>query len=190
MMFTKEGSMHSHAVALACGIALSAVSGLAQAGVVQGPAGRLTLPDDIVASVAPANPAHPNLATSVEITLTGERVDAGRPVTLTLSCGPAIGRLDSAKGMEILASVTIEQDKTLKRAKGGGWITLDAFQTYRSEAARADGSRLTQWLVPLVVSFAWIKFDRPEGSPVEQDVLDAIAGMKVLCGPTANRGAE
>ncbi|WP_153066013.1 MULTISPECIES: hypothetical protein [Xanthomonas] len=165
-------------------IGLASTNAVAFAETVRGPAGRMQLPDGVTATVAPSNPTHPNVDASAIITLTNVQPGAIGPVTIEMSCPPAIGQLNSAKGMERLAAVTFQLDKNLKREKAE-WVELDAQQTYRTDASRADGTRLTQWLVPLGTSFAWIKFDRPGAAPLQQDVLDAISGIKLLCGSMA-----
>ncbi|MEQ7415020.1 hypothetical protein ABQF04_05285 [Xanthomonas campestris pv. campestris] len=169
-------------------LGLASTNAMALAETVRGPAGSLQLPDGVTATLAPSNPAHPSIDTSAIITLTTAQADALGPVTLEMSCAPAFGQLNSAKGMERLAAVAFQLDKKLKREKAE-WIELDTRQAYRTDASRADGTRLTQWLVPSESLFAWIKFDRPGASPLEQDVLSAIAGIKLLCGslPESNK---
>lgn len=164
---------------------LASATGLAHAGTVRGPAGSLELADDIATSVAPANEAHPNLKVSAVITLLPAAPEARGPTTLAMSCAPTFGALGSAKGMERLAATTIQMDKALKPEKAGEWITLDSLPAYRFEAVRGNETRLTQWLVLGASSFAWVKFDRPQGTPIDAQVLDAVAGMKVLCGAGA-----
>lgn len=168
---------------------LASASGLAHAGTVRGPAGSLELPDGIETSVAPANPDHPNLKVSAVVTLVPAAPETRGPISLTMTCAPVFGALGSAKGMERLAMVTNQMDKTLKPEKAGEWVTLDALPAYRFEAVRSDATRLTQWLVLGSTSFAWVKFDRPQDTPIDPQVLDAIAGMKILCGADATAAA-
>lgn len=170
---------------------LASTSELAHAGTVLGPAGSLELPEGIETSIAAANPDHPNLKVSAVVTLLPAAPETRGPITLTMSCAPIFGALGSAKGMERLAATTTQLDKALKPEKAGEWITLDAMPAYRFEAVRGNATRLTQWLVLGSSSFAWVKFDRPQDTPIEPRVLNAVAGMKILCGantPAATSG--
>jgi len=166
------------------GLMLASTSTLVFAETVRGPAGSIELPNGITGTVAPSNLVHPDIDRSAIITLNSAQFDANRPVTVEMSCAPAIGPLDSATGMERLAAATFHLDKKLKREKGE-WIKFGPLQAYRTDASRVDGTRLTQWMIPLVTSFAWVKFNRPSTAPMEQDVLNAVAAMKILCGPFA-----
>jgi hypothetical protein len=163
-------------------IALAMASGLATAGTVSVPAASLKLPDDITATVRPANAAHPNLAASAVIALTPAADPTAPPVELTLSCVPAFGQLAKKDGMERLLAATLQVDKSVKLDKPGEWIEIGGLPAYYTDASRKDGTRLTQWMIPRGPKFAWLKFDRSPTSVLENDVLASIAGMKVLCG--------
>lgn len=162
-------------------VALASVDGHAQAGSVRGPAGVLELPSEIVASVAPSNPVHPNIEMSAVITLVDAQAEIPGETSVQMSCVPAIGQLRSEKGIERLAAVTLQMDG-LKLDQPSEWIELDSIRAYRTEASRAQISQLTQWMIPRGDRFAWIKFDRPRGSTMEQAVLNAVANMQITCG--------
>ncbi|HHA2451170.1 TPA: hypothetical protein ACOENR_002575 [Stenotrophomonas maltophilia] len=191
MRYFKDGFMARRFSTFSTLLVLASAGGLAHAGTVRGPAGSLELPDGIETSVAPANPDHPNLKVSAVVTLLPAAPETRGPILLTMTCAPVFGALGSAKGMERLAAATNQMDKALKPEKAGEWIKLDSLPAYRFEAVRSDATRLTQWLVLGSTSFAWVKFDRPQDTPIDPQVLDAVAGMKILCGadatPTAPR---
>ncbi|WP_394004073.1 hypothetical protein ACF3M1_03805 [Luteimonas sp. WGS1318] len=188
MSTIKETSMQMGRSALLLIVALASASGHAYAGSVRGPVGVLELPGEIVASVAPSNLAHPNIEVSAVITLVNAQSEILDQTSVQMSCVPAIGQLGSEKGIERLAAITLQMDGSLKLDKTGEWIEFDSIRAYRTDASRAQNSHLTQWMIPRGDRVAWIKFDRPRESPMEQAVLSAIGAMQITCGAVDSDG--
>lgn len=164
----------------------------AHAASVEGPAGTLTLPDGITVTVAPGEPVVHGGQPSTVFTLTGDTSGAV-PVTLSMSCIPAVGKLEPygfGTDLKRLVSASYSVNKTLKRKRGVELVQVDALPAYRSQGVHDNGTQLTQWALPLVTAFAWIEFNRPPGAPLEQTVLNAVERMTVLCGPMAPRKAQ
>lgn len=173
--------------------AAAAVRGeIARAASMHARAAKLALPEGVSVTEAAGLPELPGLAPSTVLTLTGAEPDAV-PVTVAMTCERAVGRLEpmgTMKGIERMASMSYSANKTLKRERGSTWIKVGRLPVYRTRGVYEDGRRLTQWMMPLITAFVWIKFERPEGAPLEQTVTDAIEGMTVLCGPMApSKGA-
>lgn len=181
------------AMKVLCATSMADVEKAAQAasatsiGAQKAPAAKLTLPTNVMVTEALGPPALPNIGPSTVFTLTGPEPDAV-PVTVTMTCEKTVGRLEPfswTNGIEPLASVSFSSNKNLKRKRGGVWYKIGVAPVYRTQGVYDDGRRLTQWMLPLVTAFAWITFERPEGAPLEQTVLDAVENMTVQCGPLA-----
>lgn len=170
---------------IALAAALIVLSSPAAAAVVRGPAGSLELPDQIGVATEPANQKHPNPTLSIVQRLTIGSGSEAEQATLTQTCSPGIGGLNSRPGIERLASATLMINTNLKLRKPGEWTQLDSHPAYLTELSGSNGALTTQWMVPLPQHFAWIKFERGAQSSMEQDVLASVERMQLLCGAAA-----
>lgn len=170
------------ALGLACAMCATAlIAADPVSAIAVGPAGSIRLPADIEAEAAipettgnGQRSAHP-----LSHTRNGKTAKA----MLLQSCVAAPPDLRSEKNLEILMSgLAVMQRQTL--GKVNGWVTLGARRGYRMDSVRDASQATTMWMVPMGEKMAVLRYERPVGFALDDDMIEAIERIDFRCGST------
>ncbi|MEG3790419.1 hypothetical protein V1318_09855 [Lysobacter sp. CCNWLW3] len=147
----------------------------------EGPAGRIRLPAGIEA--APAATETTAQGQRIEQTLTYARNGKSVQGVLLQSCVTAPPDLRMEENLQVLMQGLAAMQRQAV-GKVNGWVTVGERRGYRLDSERDGAVATTMWMVPVGEKMAMLRFERPLGFALDEDMIVAIERMELRCGTT------